>query len=252
MELTQNPATPLEISQKETSEIAPDINLTSPIDAPLIVHTEDGHRLDWLNHSFMIVGVFLQHPRQYFLEIKHGIQLTEKIWSLLISSLVFLASYGAVLGSGHPLLSLNSAIGVPVLFLGSLATCIPVMYLLDVLTGSQRSLGQTLAVLFTSMNAASTVFFSFAPIMILFRLTGSLMQYFWLNLGILAVASLVGLIYVVQGLIQTAITNDQHPLYAINRRLHILWMFLFFMVIAQMSWALITFFQNVGGFSNLF
>lgn len=201
-----------------------------------------------LTGNFAIMGAVLQQPARFFSEIREGIDLPEKIRTLLISSAIFLAIYGAVLGSGHPFLSLGAALAMPFLFLGSLATCVPVMYLLDVLSGSQRSLSQMMALLLTSVSAAATVFFSFAPIMIVFKLTGTIAQFFCLNLGILAMATLIGLIYVTQGLIQTALVDTSHALSRINRRLHFLWMLLFLMVISQIAWSLLTFFERTGGF----
>jgi hypothetical protein len=204
-----------------------------------------------LSDDFAIIGPMLQQPRQFFMEIRDGIGLVEKIRALLVTSTVFLAIYGAMLGSGYILLSLNVAIAVPFLFLGSLATCIPVMYLLDVLTGSQRSLVQIVAVLLTSLTAAATVFFSFAPIMVVFNLTGTLVQFFWLNVGILAMAMLVGLKYMVQGIIQTAVVDAGHAWSKINRQLHFMWMLLFLMVSIQIGWGLLSFYQRTGGFLML-
>jgi hypothetical protein len=204
-----------------------------------------------LTESFAVLGVVLQQPAHFFDEIRDGIDLAGKIWALFTLSTVFLATYGAVIGSGHLYLSLGAAIAAPLLFLGSLATCVPVMYLLDVLSGSQRSLGQMVAILLTSTSVAATVFFSFAPILIVFRLTGSIPQFFWLNLGILALAALVGMIYVTQGLIQTAVVDTRHKLSGINKRLHFLWMLLFLMVICQMAWGMLSFFQKTGGFIGL-
>ena len=198
--------------------------------------------------NFAVVGAVLQQPAQFFNEIRDDIGVSDKIWTLFVTSSIFLAVYGAVLGSGHLYLSVGAAMGLPFLFLGSLITCIPVMYLLDVLTGSQRSLGQMVAVLLTSIGAAATVFFSFAPIMIVFRLTGTVPQFFWLNIGILALATLIGLIYMTQGIIQTALVDTGHALSRINKRLHFLWMLLFLMVVTQMAWSMLGFFQKTGGF----
>ncbi|MFL7794084.1 MAG: hypothetical protein AB8I69_18225, partial [Anaerolineae bacterium] len=113
--------TPLEISQGQGLEIK----------------SKERHRL---TDGFAIIGPVLQQPRQFFGEIREVVHLSRKILALSLTSATFLTIYGAMLGSGHPLLSLNVAIAVPFLFLGSLATCIPVIYLFDVLTGSQRSL----------------------------------------------------------------------------------------------------------------
>ena len=198
--------------------------------------------------SFAIIGPVLQQPRQFFQEIRDGIRLPEKIWALSISSIVFLTIYGATLGSGYLLLSLNVAIAIPFLFLSTLVTCLPVMYLLDVLTGSQRSIAQIVAVLLTSLTAAATVFFSFAPIMVAFNLTGTIVQFFWLNVAILAMATLVGLLYMVQGIIQTAIVDTSHTLSKINPLLHFLWMLLFLTVTTQVGWWLLNFHQRTGGF----
>ena len=117
------------------------------IDQDLDLETKKRHRL---TDTFAIIGPVLQQPRQFFGEIREGVHLSRKIWALSVTSTVFLAIYGAMLGSGHPLLSLNVAVAVPFLFLGSLAACIPVIYLFDTLTGSQRSLAQMVAVLLHS------------------------------------------------------------------------------------------------------
>lgn len=204
-----------------------------------------------LTESFAIIGPVLQHPRQFFNEIREDVHLTRKIWALSLISAIFLTIYGAMLGSGHPLLSLNVAIAVPFLFLGSLATCIPVIYLFDVLTGSQRSLAQMVAVLLTSFCATSTVFFSFAPMMVVFSLTAGLPQFFGLNLCILAIGTFVGLLYMVQGAIHTTIVDPNHHLSKVNHHLHFLWVPLFLMVSAQMAWGLLAFYQKTGGFLSL-
>lgn len=229
--------------KKKLPKLSPNVDDSRPIQTS---------RSPQLGHNsfdnFAIVGSFLQQPTQFFQEIRAGVNLSEKIWTLLISSIVFLAIYGVVLGVGHPLLSLDATMAIPFLFVGSLVTCVPVMYLLDVLSGSQRSLAQMVAILLTSMCAAATVFFSFSPVVVLFRLTGTIPQFLWLNIGILALATLVGLIYVTHGLIQTASVDTTHLLNRVNQRLHFLWMLLFLMVISQLAWSMLTFYEKTGGF----
>ncbi len=198
--------------------------------------------------SFAIIGPVLQRPKQFFAEIHQGINLAEKVWALSISSIVFLAIYGAAIGSGHLLLSLNVAIAMPFLFLSSMATCLPVMYLLDVLTGSRRSVTQLIAALVTALCAAATVFFSFAPLLVTFYLTGTLIRFFWLNLIVIVIAMLVGLIYMVMGIIQTASVDTNHPLSESNRYLHFLWLPLFLIVTAQICTWMLDFHQTEGGF----
>ena len=204
-----------------------------------------------LTDSFAIIGPVLQQPRQFFSEIRERVHLSRKIWALSLISAIFLTIYGAMLGSGHPLLSLNVAVAVPFLFLSSLAACIPVIYLFDVLTGSQRSLAQMVAVLLTSFCATATVFFSFAPMMVVFSLTATIPQFFGVNLCILAIGTFVGLLYMVQGAIHTTIVDPNHHLSKVNQHLHFLWVPLFLVVIAQMAWGLLSFYQKTGGFLSL-
>jgi hypothetical protein len=219
------------------------------LDERLFVQSSKGKRR--MTNPFAIIGPVLQRPRQFFREIHEGVRLPEKIWALSITSVVLLTIYGAMLGSGHVLLSINVAIAVPFLFLSCLASCIAVMYLFDILTGSQRSLAQVVAVLLTSLNAAATMFFCFAPILVVFSLTGTLFQFFALNIGILTMAALVGLMYMVQGIFQTAVVDPNHTLSKVNQRLHFLWMPLFLMVTVQIAWGLLSFHQQSGGLVGL-
>lgn len=208
----------------------------------------------WLNwsHGFTILGPLLQRPTDFFAEVNESVELPRKIGAMLSTSLIFLAVYGAAIGSGRPLLSLSIAITIPLIFMGTLIMCTPVMYLLDVLTGSQRSLTQMVTVFLASLTAASTVFFSFAPIMVMFSLSSTILQFFWLNLGILTLAALIGLIYATQGLIETNQVDLNHKLSRVNQQLHFVWMLLFMLVISQMSWSMLQFFQRTGGFLAMF
>jgi hypothetical protein len=207
--------------------------------------TEQGQRQS--ASAFAVIGSVLQRPRQFFSEIRTGIDLPKKMWALALTGTVFTAIYGAMLGSGHPILSLNVAIAVPFLFLTSLVTCIPVMYLFDVLTGSQRSLIQMITVLLTSFCAMASVFFSFAPLMVVFSLTADLLQFFWLNVCIIAMATVVGLLYMIQGAMQTAIVDTDHPLHKVNQQLHFLWVTLFLIVAIEIAWGMLDFYQHTGG-----
>ncbi len=236
----------MESSIKKT---LPELRQTFNRSLPQSISRNNSHS-PGLTGNFAVIGLILQQPAQFFEEIQAGINLSGKIWALFISSVVFLASYGAVLGSGHLLLSLGVAVAIPFLFFGTLVACLPAMYLLDVLSGSQRSLGQMTVVILASTGVAATVFFSFAPIVVLFKLTGTLEQFLWLNIAILGLATLVGLFYVTRGLIQTAIVDPAHTLGSLNRWLHFLWILLFMVVISQMAWGLLSFFQKTGGFFN--
>jgi hypothetical protein len=55
----------------------------------------------------------------------------------------------------------------------------------------------------------------------------------------------------VQGAIHTTLVDPNHHLSKVNRHLHFLWVPLFLVVISQMAWGLLTFYQKTGGFLSL-
>ncbi len=88
---------------------------------------------------FSIVEIILRNRYGYFAEIRDGNQLPEKIRSMLISCLVFLAIYGATMGATHSLLqAASSLVKLPILFLATLSICAPSLYIFNLLFGSKQ------------------------------------------------------------------------------------------------------------------
>ncbi|MFN2241359.1 MAG: actin-binding WH2 domain-containing protein, partial [Anaerolineae bacterium] len=50
-----------------------------------------------------VIETILRNRYHFFIEIRDGVKLNEKMRAMLISSILFLALYGAVLGSTHSL-----------------------------------------------------------------------------------------------------------------------------------------------------
>ena len=46
-----------------------------------------------------VIEMILRNRTHFFSEIREGIGLQEKMWAMLVSSIAFLALYGAVMGS---------------------------------------------------------------------------------------------------------------------------------------------------------
>ena len=68
-----------------------------------------------------VVETILRNRYHFFIEIRDGVGLQEKMRAMLVSSVAFLALYGAVMGSTHSLWqALSSAIKMPILFLATL------------------------------------------------------------------------------------------------------------------------------------
>ena len=71
-----------------------------------------------------IIERILRNRTYFFEEIRDGIGLQGKMRSMLISSILFLALYGAVMGSTHSLWqALSSGVKLPLLFLTTLFVC---------------------------------------------------------------------------------------------------------------------------------
>jgi hypothetical protein len=209
---------------------------------------------EWSNNNplsevLAVVGAILQGPGKFFDEIREGIGLAEKIQASLLASMIFLAIYGSVLGSGHPLQALSSAIKLPLVFLGSLVACAPMLYIFDLLLGAKRSLNQTSAVLLAALTAMSVLLFSFTPITVAFRLMIGDYQFFnLLNVGIILIAVAIGMVYLLVGLSKSAGIKNL----LINDLFYIGWMILFLVMVSQMAWSLRPFFYYPGGSFLLF
>ena len=189
-------------------------------------------------------GMILQNSRQFFEEVREGVELPPKIISLLLSSSLFLLIYGAVLGSGHPLQAVSAAFKLPLVFLGGLLACTPALYIFDILLGSKRTLSQTLAVLLAAISVIAILLFSFMPIALVLRLAVDGFQFFKvLNVGFLAVAMVVGLFYLEQGLRRTSEMSTNSLL---RELVYALWVLLLIFMIAQLAWSLRPFFYYPG------
>ena len=124
--------------------------------------------------NLSIVEAILRDRRRIFAEIRRGEGLAEKIRAMLISSIAFLALYGAVMGSTHSLWQApSSAAKLPILFLATLVICAPTLYFFNLIYGSDQSLTQNVALILTAVTVTAVVRRSFEPILMFFMLTSS-------------------------------------------------------------------------------
>jgi hypothetical protein len=184
-----------------------------------------------------IIETILRNRRHFFLEVREGKGLAEKVRAMLISSVVFLALYGAVMGSTHSLWqALSSGFKLPVLFLATLLVCSPTLYFFNVLFGSDQSLSQNVALILTAITATSVILLSFAPIVMFFLLTTSNYQFFkLLNVGVFSVAGLVGVIFLSQGMQLVAASAEGARARSMVLRA---WILVYAFVGSQMAWTL--------------
>jgi len=211
-----------------------------------------------------VIEAILRNRYHFFTEIRDGVGLNEKIRAMLISSAIFFAIYGAVLGSTHSLWqALSSAVKLPVLFLATLIICAPTLYFFNVLYGSNQSLTQNIALILTAITVTSVLLLSFAPIVLFFLLTTSHYQFFkLLNVGVMAITGGIGVLFLSQGMRIVSAAGKEGA--GARRNVMRLWVLIYAFVGSQMAWTLRPFigapsmkfelFRQLGGnfYANIF
>ncbi len=214
--------------------------------------------------SLTIIESILRDRQSFFSEIRQGKELGEKMRAMLISSIAFLALYGAVLGSTHSLWQgISSAFKLPLLFLATLIVCAPTLYFFNLIFGSNQSLSQNVALMLTAITVTAVVLLSFAPIVLFFLLTSSNYQFFkLLNVGVFAVAGIIGVFFLAQGMrvVSSSGTGGTGARMMVVR----LWILVYAFVGSQVAWTLRPFigapsmkfelFRQLGGnfYTNIF
>lgn len=192
-----------------------------------------------------IADTILRNRLHFFDQLRGSTDLALKIRAMLLSCLLFLGLYGAVMGASHSLpQALSSAVKLPVLFLVTLLICAPSLHFFNILFGSKQTIGQTLALILTAMTTTSVILVSFAPVTFFFLLTSSDYGFFkLLNVALFGIAGSMGLIFLRHGL---AIIGESDNIQGVRERRAIftLWIILYAFVGTQMAWTLSPFMGN--------
>ena len=215
-------------------------------------------------NNLAIIETILRNRRLFFAEIREGVDLEQKMRAMLVSSIIFFALYGAVMGSTHSLLqALSSAVKLPLLFLATLVVCSPTLYFFNLIFGSNQSLSQNFALILTAITVTAVLLLSFSPIVLFFLLTTRQYQFFkLLNVGVFTVSGIVGVIFHTQGMriVSASGKEGAQARGAVVR----LWILVYAFVGSQMAWTLRPFigapsmqfelFRQLGGnfYANIF
>ena len=193
----------------------------------------------WLK-DFALIDRLLRRRDQFFDEISRGIGLAEKMRAMLVSSCVFMAAYGALLGSTHSFRqTISSAAKLPLLCLFTLLICAPALYTISSLFGTNQRLSQSVALVLAAISITGVLLFSLAPVALFFSLiTPNAYQFFkLLNVSFFAIAGASGAACLDRGLkIVSASTPGQAakphwPVFCF-------WLVLYGFVGSQMAWTL--------------
>ncbi len=192
-----------------------------------------------LAQDFAVVETILRDRQHFFEEIREGVNVPEKIRAMLVSSVAFLAVYGAVLGSTHSLVqALSSAVKLPFLFLATMLVCIPTLYIFSILFGSSQRLNQSIALVLSAITVIGVLQLSFASITLFFMLTTSGYQFFkLLNVFFFTVAGIIGMLFLVQGM-RLITTGDKAQGQKGRGLVLYFWVLLYAFVGSQMAWTL--------------
>ncbi|HET6213372.1 MAG TPA: hypothetical protein VFE14_10935, partial [Micromonosporaceae bacterium] len=96
--------------------------------------------------GLLVIERILRDRQGIWQQIVDERDLGQLTTQMLASSAIALAAFGAVLGTfGGPLMTLTSAVKLPLLFLCTLAICLPTLYLFNLVFGSRLSVRQALA-----------------------------------------------------------------------------------------------------------
>lgn len=214
--------------------------------------------------NLSIIESILRNRQQFFGEIRLGQDIRGKIRGMLISSILFFALYGAVMGStGSLWQALSSGVKLPLLFLATLIICAPTLYFFNLIFGSNQSLSQNISIILTAITVTSVVLLSFAPIVLFFLLTSSNYQFFkLLNVAVFALAGIIGVWFLIQGMRQVSLGGSEGA--RARMRIVYLWILIYAFVGSQLAWTLRPFigapsipfelFRQLGGnfYTNIF
>jgi hypothetical protein len=152
--------------------------------------------------GLLVIERILRDRRGIWQQVVEDRDLTRLTGQMLVSSVIALAVYGAVLGSFHSvLMALTSAVKLPLLFLVTLAICLPTLYLFNLVFGARLSVRQSLALVMVALTVTAMLALAFAPISLFFLITAPDYSFFkLLNVVILALSALVGLRFLTGGM----------------------------------------------------
>ena len=121
---------------------------------------------------------------------------------MLTSSVVSLAIFGLVLGASNGFSqALSSMVKLPLLFLATLAICLPTLYLFNLVFGARLSMMQAVTLIMVAITVISVLTLAFAPISLFFLITAQNYEFFkLLNVCILGLTAVVGLLFLTRGM----------------------------------------------------
>ena len=155
---------------------------------------------------------------------------------LIISLFAFL--YGIVMGSSHSLIqSIVAGVKIIVLFLSTVIICFPSFFIIQQVLGSKMSVRQMIIIVLSGLVLTSTIAISFAPIVIVFQITGGNYHFLQLlHVAIFIFAGIFGMRLMVDALKYACENKDIYP--KIGVIVFRIWIIILAFVGIQLAWNL--------------
>ncbi|MGA9292045.1 MAG: hypothetical protein WBV81_05605, partial [Ignavibacteriaceae bacterium] len=140
--------------------------------------------------TYLLPG--LHNKDEFFEKIFQEKNVWHRILRLAILFIGFTFLYGLVMGCYNGFLqALTVGIKVPVMFLLSLLVCFPAFFVLQFILGSKMQFSHMTIIILSGFVLAGAIMVSFAPIVLLFVLTGG--NYYFLQLLHIAIFAIAGI-----------------------------------------------------------
>lgn len=189
---------------------------------------------------YNIMPNFLRDPDAFFRSIQEDKDVKQKAWTLGLASILYFMAYGFMVGlSKSPVQALSAAAKMPILFLATMAFCLPALYFFSLaLLGTPLRMLQVLTVVLAGMGVTSFLLLGLAPITLFFVLTSTNYAFFQLlAVAFTGISAWIGVYFIWRGmtLVDTARDDSARGL---GRRILFLWIVLYAFVGTQMTWRL--------------
>lgn len=194
------------------------------------------------NRLMEVFNVF-QNTESYF-EERNNKDSRKLIIRQLLIICMFTFLYGVVMGSYHSFLqSLVAGLKVTFLFLSTILICFPSFFVIQQVLGSKMTLKQMVFIILSGFVLTAAIAFSFAPIIILFQITGGNYHFLQLlHVAIFIFSGIFGMRLMVDALKFACEKKDIYPHIGVN--VFRIWIIIMAFVGIQLSWNLRPFLCN--------
>jgi hypothetical protein len=178
-----------------------------------------------------------QSAESYFDE-RSNAQSKKLMLNQLLIICVFTFLYGVVMGSYHSFLqSLVAGVKVTFLFMCSILICFPSFFVIQQVLGSKMTLKQMVFIILSGFVLTSAISLSFAPIIILFQITGGNYHFLQLlHVAIFIFSGIFGMRLMVEALKFACEKKDIYP--HIGVTVFRIWIIILAFVGIQIAWNL--------------